>query len=124
MGLAVFRSTKKALSIVSKLLLRIAVINKNCAMVGYASGKNKSLIMQHINNGMFALMTKDSDTVLVEGDVSDDNVEVLGATSEEEMPLMHDNVLIDSIRVKMAEGLPNDTALDNVVVVDSMALDT
>ncbi len=50
-------------------------------MVGYASGKNKSLFMQHINNGMFVLMTKEGGTLLVE-DASDDDDEILGATLE------------------------------------------
>jgi hypothetical protein len=50
-------------------------------VVGYASGKNKSLFMQHINNGMFVLMTKEGGTLLVE-DASDDDDEILGATLE------------------------------------------
>jgi hypothetical protein len=93
-------------------------------VVGYASGKNKSLFMQHINNGLFALMTKDGDTVHVDGDASDDDDEVLGTTSEEGMPIMRVDVLIDSIRVKTVEGLPNDTAFDDIVVVDSTVLNT
>ncbi len=80
--------------------------------------------MQHINNGMFALMTKDCNTVLVEGDASDDNNKVLGETSEEGIPLMRDDALIDSIRLKTVEGFPNDTTFDDIKVVDSTALDT
>jgi hypothetical protein len=100
------------------------MIDKNCVVVGYASGKNKSSFMQHINNSMFALMTKDGVTVFIEGDVSDDNNKVLGISSEEGMPMMHEDTLIDSIRLKTAEGLPNDTTFDDVKVVDSMMLDT
>jgi hypothetical protein len=92
-------------------------------VVGYALGKNESLFIKHINNGMFALMTKEGDTLLVE-DASDDNDEILGATSEEGMPMMCDDALIDSIRVPAADALSNDTSFDNVVVVDSMALNT
>jgi hypothetical protein len=78
MGLTVLQSVKKALSIVPKLSPGIVLIDKNCAVVGYALGKNKSLFMQHIDNGMFALMAKDGNTLLVEGDASDDDDKILG----------------------------------------------
>jgi hypothetical protein len=123
MGSTVLQSIKKALCIVSKLLPCIVIIYKNCVVVGYASGKNKSFFMQHINNGMFALMTIEGGTLLVE-DVSDDNNEILGATSEEGMPMIHDNVLIDNIRVPAADALSNDISFDDEVVVDSTALNT
>jgi hypothetical protein len=123
MGSTVLQSIKKALSIVPKLLPRIVIIDKNCAVVGYASGKNKSLFMQHIDNGLFALMTNEGGTLLVE-DASDNDDKILGATSEEGMPMMCDNALIDSIRVTAADALSNDTSFDDVVVVDSMALNT
>ncbi len=123
MGLTVLQSIKKALSIVPKLLPRIVIIDKNCGVVGYASGKNESLFMQHINNGMFALMKKEGGTLLVEN-ASDGNDEILGATSEEGIPMMHDNALIDSIRVPAADALSNDISFDDEVVVDSMALNT
>ncbi len=80
--------------------------------------------MQHINNGMFALMAKDGNTLFVDGDTSDDNKEILGLTSEEGMPMMHDDALIDCMRVNAAKGLLNETSFDDVVVVDSMALNT
>ncbi len=51
-------------------------------VVGHALGKNKSSFMQHTNNGMFALMTKDGNTLLVEEDASDDDNKILGATSD------------------------------------------
>jgi hypothetical protein len=123
MGLTVLRSIKKALSIVPKLLPRIVIIDKNCAAVGYALGKNKSLFMQHINNGMFALMTKEVGTLLIEV-ASDDDNKILGATLEEGMPMMRDNALIDSIRVPAADTLSNDTFFDGVVLVDSTKLNT
>ena len=42
MGLTVMRSIKKAISIVPKLVPSICSIDKNCAVIGYASGKNES----------------------------------------------------------------------------------
>ena len=72
---------------------------------------------------MFALMTKEGGTLLVE-DTSDDNDEILGSTLEEGMPMMRDDALIDSIRVPAADALSNDTSFDNVVVVDLTALNT
>ncbi len=83
MGLTVHQSIKKALSIVPKLSPRIVLIDKNCVVVGYILGKNEHLFMQHINNGMFGLMAKDGNTLLVEGDASDDDDKILGSTSEE-----------------------------------------
>ena len=41
MGLNVLRLMKKAFSLVPKLSPRIVIIDKNCAVVGYASGKNE-----------------------------------------------------------------------------------
>ncbi len=67
-------------------------------MVGYASGKNESLFMQHIDTGMFALMTKEGSTLLVD-DTFDDDDKILGLTLEEGMLMMPDDALIDSIRV-------------------------
>ncbi len=123
--MTVLQSIKKALSIVPKLSpCTIVIIDKNCAVVGYASGKNESLFMQHIDNGMFALMTKEGGTLLVE-DASDDNNEILGVTLVVEgTPMMRDNALIYSIRVPAVDVLSNDTSFDNVVVVDSRALNT
>jgi hypothetical protein len=105
MGLSVLQSIKKALSIGPKLLPRIVIIDKNCAVVGYASGKNESSFLQHIDNGMFALITKEGGSLLLE-DTSDDNSEILGATSEEGMPMMHD------------DRYSIDSSSDDVVVVD------
>jgi len=67
MGLAVLRSTKKALSIIPKLLPRIIMIDKNCAVIGYASGKNKHSFMQLVDNGMFvfAMTEIDGDDALI-----------------------------------------------------------
>jgi hypothetical protein len=60
MGLTVMRSIKKAISIVPKLVPSICSIDKNCAVIGYASGKNESSLMQFIDNGMFALSLNES----------------------------------------------------------------
>ncbi len=55
MGLTVLRSMKKALSMVPKLSPTIVLIDKNCAVLLYASGKNESSFMKLIDNGMYAL---------------------------------------------------------------------
>jgi hypothetical protein len=74
-------------------------------VVGYASGKNKSSFLQHIDDGMFALITKEGGSLLLE-DTSDEDDEILGATSEEGMPMMRD------------DGYSIDSSSDNVLVVD------
>ncbi len=79
--------------------------------------------MQHIDNRIFASMTREGSTLFVE-DASDDDNKILGATLEEGMPMMHDDALIDSIRVPAVDALSNDTSFDNFVVVDSMGLNT
>ena len=50
MGLAVLRSMKKALSILPKLSPSIVLIDKNCAVTGYASGKNETNFHQYRDN--------------------------------------------------------------------------
>ena len=54
-----------------KLSPRIVLIDKNCAVSGYASGKNENIFLQYIGNGMLSLMKKDVDMLVVDG--SDDN---------------------------------------------------
>jgi hypothetical protein len=54
---------------------------------------------------MFALITKEGSSLLLE-DTSDDDDKILGAISEEGMPMMHD------------DGYSIDSSSDNVVVVD------
>ena len=84
MGLTVLQSIKKALSIVPKLSPRIVMVNKSCAVIGYASGQNKLSLMQLIDNGMFNM----DETIIVDGiDGSDNDNEVLGAVSEMDMPI-------------------------------------
>ncbi len=104
--LSVLQSIKKSLAIVPKLLPRIVIIGKNCVVVGYASGKNKSSFLQHIDDGMYALTTKEDSSSLLCEDTSDDDDEILGSTSEEGMPMMRDN------------GMSIDSSSDNVGVVD------
>ena len=67
---------KKALSIVPKLSPRIVMIDKNCAVIGYASGQNEHSFMQLVDNGMFTM-----DAALIDdgNDGLDDNNKVLGA---------------------------------------------
>ncbi len=74
-------------------------------MVGYASGKDKSSFLQHIDNGMLALITKEGSSLLLE-DTSNDNDKILRVTFEEGMPMMRDN------------GISIDSSSDDVVVVD------
>jgi len=74
MGLNVMRSVKKAISIVPKLVPSICIIDKNLAVIEYASGKTESSLMQFVDNGMFALSMDDPINV----DSDDDNNEVLG----------------------------------------------
>jgi hypothetical protein len=76
MGLSVLRSIKKAFAIVPELSPRIVMINKSCAVIGYASGHNKQSFMQLIDNGMFNM----DEAIIVDGiDGSDDDNEMLGA---------------------------------------------
>ena len=50
---------------IPKLLPRIIMIDKNCAVIGYASGKNKHSFMQLVDNGMFAMTKIDGDDALI-----------------------------------------------------------
>jgi hypothetical protein len=84
MGINVMRSVKKAISIVPKLVPSICSIDKNLAVIAYASGKTESSLMQFVDNGMFALSMDDP----IDVDSDDDDNEVLGATSAKGMPLI------------------------------------
>ena len=61
MGLIFMHSIKKALSVVTNFAPLICIINKNCAVISYASGKNKSTLMQYVNNGMYTLALSEGD---------------------------------------------------------------
>ena len=88
MGTSVMRSVKKAISIVPKLVPSICSINKNLAVIMYASGKTESSLMQLVDNGMFSLSMNDTiDNV----DSDNDDNEVLGATSAKGMPLTRED---------------------------------
>ena len=89
MGLTVLRSIKKALSIVPKLSPRIVMIDKNCTVIGYASGMNEQSFMQLVDNDMYAMTSIiGDDELIVDGNNgSDDNNEILGAVSEAGMPM-------------------------------------
>ena len=80
MGLTVLRSIKKALSIVPKLSPRIVMIGKNCAVIGYASGKNKHSFMQLVDNGIIC----DDELIVDVSNGSDDDNERIGAVAEDE----------------------------------------
>jgi hypothetical protein len=106
MGLMVMRSIKKALSVVTKLSPSICIINKNCAVISYVSGKDKSTLMQYVNNGMYALALSEGDSILVDEVCLDDNDDVLGAISAYGMPLTRDDTLIERVRAQTAKVLP------------------
>ncbi len=81
MGLTVLRSIKKTLSIVPKLSPRIVMIDKNCAVIGYASGKNEHSFMQLVDNGMYAMMISDDEQIVDVSDGSDGDNERIGAVA-------------------------------------------
>jgi hypothetical protein len=111
MGLTVLRSIKKALSIVPKLSPWIVMIKKNCAVIGYALGKNEQSFMQVVDNGMFVMTINKGDDVMIVGgnDRSDDDNEVLGAVSEAGMPMTKDDNDCDV----MEEAQTNPIELDS-----------
>jgi hypothetical protein len=105
MGLSVLCSIKKALSMVPKLSPRIAITNKNCAIISYASGKNESFFMQFIDNGMFALTINDGETIIVEvKDRSNNDDVIIGPTSAYGMPVINDHAHIDNMCAKTADS--------------------
>jgi hypothetical protein len=83
--LTVLRSIKKALSIVPKLSPRIVMIDKNCAVIGYASGKNEQSLMQLVDNGMYAMTIGDDEQIVDVSDGSDDDNERIGAVAGGDM---------------------------------------
>ena len=87
MGTTVMRLVKKAISIVPKLVPSICSIDKNLAVIMYASGKTESSLMQFVDNGMFSLSMNET----IDVDSDDDDNEVLGATSGKGMPLMRED---------------------------------
>jgi hypothetical protein len=68
----------------------IVLLDKNCAVHLYASGKNTSSFMKLINNRMYALTLRKGKDAIVDGDGSEDDNEILGATSVVGMPLSRD----------------------------------
>jgi hypothetical protein len=62
--------------------------------------------MKFINNGMFAFMVSKGEAVIVDGGGSDNNNEILGATSADGMPLMRDVAILERVRAMTAEGIP------------------
>ncbi len=76
-----------------KLSPMIVIIDKNCAVLLYASGKNKSSFMKLMDNGMYALtLSKGKDDVVVGVGSVNDN-EILGAMSVDGMPLSRGDVV-------------------------------
>ncbi len=95
MGLNVLRSMKKTLLLVRKLSPRIVSIDKNCAVVGYAPGKNEESFPEYINKGMYSMSKIDAGDIL-DLDGSNDDDEVLGAAETAES-LMSPTDIEDSI---------------------------
>ena len=88
MGLTVLQSIKKALSIVPKFSSRIVMIDKSCAVIGYASGQNEQSFMQLIDNGMFNM----DEAIIVDGnDGSGNDNKVLGAVSDMGMSITRED---------------------------------
>ncbi len=124
MGLNVLQLMKKALSLVPKLSPRIVLIDKNCAVTGYASGKNKASFLQYINNGMFALTKTDAGNMLVL-DESDDDDEVLCAKTKEGMSVTREDVLIPCVGTTTTdESITGPTDFEDIVVDDPIGLDS
>jgi hypothetical protein len=103
MGLNVLRSMKKVLSLVPKLFPQIVFIDKNCAVVGYASGKNEGSFVQYIDKGMYSMSKTDAGKIL-DLDGSDDDDEVLGATKTDESLLARTDIE-DMLKVDNPVGL-------------------
>jgi hypothetical protein len=82
MGLTVMRLIKKVISMLPKLSPLIVLIDKNCAVLSYSSGKNKSSFMKLTDNGMYASTLSKGKDAVVDGVGSHDDNEILGATSE------------------------------------------
>jgi hypothetical protein len=102
---------------VPKLAPSIVIIDKNCAVIQYASGKNESSFMQYIDNGMFALSLREGEAVIVDGSLGLDNDnEVLGVTTAEGMPLTRDDfdVVEESINALDVEENLNDDNMNDV----------
>ena len=91
------------------------MIDKNCAGIGYASGKNEHSFMQLVDNWMFAMTNihVDDDALIVDGDDrSDDDNEVLGAVSEVGMPVTREDDVLIEVDVQVAEEQTNPNELD------------
>jgi len=119
MGLAVLRSIKKALSIVPKLSPRIVMIDKNCAVIGYASGKNEHSFMQLVDNGMYAMMSiiGDDNLIVDVNDGSDDDNERIGAVADDE-----ECMSVTMQRESCGDMLAKDDNDCEVVVVEQNAI--
>jgi hypothetical protein len=103
MGLTVLHSIKRALSMVPKLSPSIVLIDKNCAVLSYASGKNKSSFMKLIDNGMYASMLSKGKDAIVDGVGSDNDNKILSATSVDGMPLSRGDVVEDLCSTEVIE---------------------
>jgi hypothetical protein len=119
MGLTVLRSIKKALSIVPKLSPRIVRIDKNCAVIGYASGKNEHSFMQLVDNGMYAMTSiiGDDEPIVDVSDGLDDDNERIGAVSDEAC------MSVTRERVTGGDMLAKDDNDCDVVVVEEQTRD-
>jgi len=62
------------------------MIDKYCAVIGYASGKNEHSFMQLVDNGMYAMTSiiGDDDLIVDVSDGSDDDNERIGAVADDE----------------------------------------
>ena len=95
---------KKVLSLVPKLSLRIVSIDKNCAVVGYALGKNEGSFLQYIDKGMYSISKIDDGNIL-DLDGSDDDDEVLGAAKTAESLIAPTDIEDSILKVDNPVGL-------------------
>ncbi len=81
-------------------------------MLSYASGKDKSSFMKLINNGMYALMLSEGKDAVVDGVESDNDNEILGATSVDGTPLSRGDVVAVLLGTEVIEEDTNCAGVD------------
>jgi hypothetical protein len=100
---------KKALSLVTQLSPKIAMIDTTCRVVGYASGKTDQLFLQATDKGMYkmdksdrmGLSLDDDDKLGFSGDVNngDDSVVVVDSDVDSLLSNLKDGVIAPLVTV-------------------------
>ena len=85
------------------------MIDKNCAVIGYASGKNEHSFMQLVDNGMYAMTSiiGDNDLIVDVSDGSDDDNERIGAVADDEECMSGDMLAKDDNDCEVVVGEQN-----------------